>query len=183
MPNSRAEKGHLLTIRQDSSVSHICQDLVSGCWWSWPQLLESLGFSLKNTESCDAASTEGDLCWLETRFYFRVPNKCFSNLFRWIIKVKTDSATPAICQSERREINKCSIIIYSTWNQSGQNHHFYPVCSVPRKQKFVDRERQMEAIMLTGLLQQVVLIKTVEKMKAACKIYSKYKINNKMSTG
>lgn len=38
----------------------------------------------------------------------------------------------------------------------------------------------MEAIMLTGLLQQVVLRKTMAKMKTACKIYDEYKINKSM---
>lgn len=38
----------------------------------------------------------------------------------------------------------------------------------------------MEAIMLTALLQQVVLIKTMAKIKTSCKIYGEYKINKSM---
>lgn len=114
VPNNGAEKGSLLTTPKYISRSHTSQDLLRVCRGLRPQLLGSLRFSLKNTESCDAVLLDqlnGGRPVPTSKHTFIFKGSCwrFSSLFRWIIKVKWISYT---CHSDCREINTTRWIMF-----------------------------------------------------------------------
>lgn len=92
------------------------------------------------------------------------------------MKVITELATPTVHRSDRGEINKALWITFF-YPQFGTNPDrtsvsIWPILS--HRNGSMKNVSEREAIMLTELLQQVVLMKTMEEMQTAPKMYAEY---------